>query len=226
MALRQGKEQFRRMITEFRNKHIIALMRPLLVMRTELIANDEMGARGGTDDPTQTHLMNLLINCDKWRRNLTHNPDKLDLGSKIAKAIDSKATITIGENPFGGDDIQNQSGGIVDLIWAFDGTNPDIPLMSQLKDKFMQAPGGMLLLAIDDALVKMTQLNSKDRTRFITANDSFRVYGSFQEILGAILTYLGDENRIDVAQLLPSEQAQGPSDSPNIKGESAAPSGP
>lgn len=219
-----GKEQFRRAITQLRNLHIVAALRPLLTMRTELIANDEFLDRGGSDDPTAMNLKNLLIYADKFRRHVTHNPDKLPLGDKIAKAIDPNATAEIGENPFGGDDIQNMSGGVIDLPWRLDGTDPDIPLFSQLTPKFMQSNGVIFLGAIDKCIVNWTRINSRDRTRFITRFDSMRIYGNYQEILGFITMYMGDSNRVDVAQVLPSDEPLGPTDSPNILGESSSPS--
>ena len=41
-----GKEQFRRIITEFRNLHILAALGPLFDFRSEVVANDEFGVRG------------------------------------------------------------------------------------------------------------------------------------------------------------------------------------
>lgn len=212
-----GKEQFRRAITTLRNLHIAAALSPLLTLRSELIANDELSDRGGFDDPTRDHLIAHLVNCDRWRRRITHNPDKADLGDKIEQAIDAKATINDAENPFGGDDIQNQSGGLIDLPYALDGSDPDIPLQSQLKLKSTHAI--VLLGAIDKAIVAWTRLNSRDRTRFITRFDSMRIYGHYQEILGYLRSFGGDENRVDVAQVLPSEEPLGPDDSPNRKAE-------
>jgi len=214
-----GKEQFRRAITEFRNLHIIAALRPLMTMRAELIVNDEFSDRGGTDNPTRHHLKQLLLDCDKVRRHVTHNPDNADLGVLIAEAIDPDGEAEIGEKPFGGDDIQGASGGLIDLIWELDGSDPDIPLMSQLNSKFRGSTGGILLGAIDRAIVNWTRLNSRDRTKFLTRFDSMRVYGGYQEILGFINMYLGDENRVDVAGTLPSDEPLGPTDSPNILGE-------
>jgi hypothetical protein len=214
-----GTEQFRRAITEFRNLHIIAALRPLILMRTELISNDEFSDRGGTDDPTQSNLRAHLLHCDKVRRHVTHNPDKQPLGDKIVKAVDPNGTAEIGDNPFGGDDIQNASGGVISLIWALDGSDPDIPVLSQLSSKFKTSTGGILLGAIDKAIVSWTRLNSRDRTRFITWGDSMRVYGNYQEILGFIEMYLGDKNRIDVVQVTPSDEPLGPTDSPNRRGE-------
>lgn len=214
-----GKEQFRRAIVSLRNLHIAAAISPLLLLRNEVISNDELSDRGGFDDPTKFHLVNLLVHCDRWRRRVTHNPDSLPLGDKIEKAIDTNAAIDVGENPFGGDDVQNQSGGLIDLPFALDGSDPDIPLQSQLKLKSTHSI--VLLGAIDKAVVGWTRLNSRDRTRFITRFDSMRMYGNYQEILGYLNSFGGDANRVDVAQVLPSEEPLGPNDSPNFKGETS-----
>ena len=100
-------------------------------------------------------------------------------------------------------------------IWSFalDGSDPDIPLQSQLKLKSTHAL--VLAGAIDKAIVAWTRLNSRDRTRFITRFDSMRVYGHYQEILGYLSAFGGEENRIDVAQVLPSDEPLGADDSPN-----------
>ncbi len=214
-----GKEQFRRAITTLRNLHIAAALSPVFTMRSELLANDELSDRGGFDDPTRDHLLTHLVNCDRWRRRVTHNPDQEDLGDKIERAIDPDATIDTGENPFGGDDVQNQSGGLIDLPYALDGSDPDIPLQSTLKLKSTHAV--VLMGAIDKVIVAWTRLNSRDRTRFITRYDSMRIYGHYQEILGYLRSFGGDENRVDVAQVLPSEEPLGPGDSPNRKAETS-----
>jgi len=212
-----GKEQFRRAITTLRNLHIAAALSPVFTLRAELLANDELSDRGGFDNPTRDHLTNLLVHCDRWRRRVTHNPDKEDLGDKIERAIHTGNVIDIGVNPFGGDDIQNQSGGLIDLPYALDGSDPDIPLQSQLKLKSTHAI--VLIGAIDKAVVAWTRLNSRDRTRFITRFDSMRIYGHYQEILGYLLSFGGDDNRVDVAQVLPSDEPLGADDSPNRKKE-------
>ena len=212
-----GGEQFRRALTTLRNLHIVAALSPVMTLRAELLANDELSDRGGFDDPTREHLLAHLVHCDRWRRRVTHNPDALELGDKIERAIDPAAQIEIGLSPFGGDDIQNQSGGLIDLPYALDGSDPDIPLQSQIKLKSTHAV--VLLGAIDRCIVAWTRLNSRDRTRFVTRFDSMRIYGHYQEILGYLISFGGDQNRVDVAQVLPSEEPLGAGDSPNRKTE-------
>jgi len=214
-----GKEQFANAILTIRNLHIIAALKPVIDFRTELIANDEFMSRGGADNPTRDHFIQLLQVCDKVRRHVTHNPDSQPLGDKIAKAIDPNATVEIGDLPFGGDDIQMQSGGLVPVPFRLDGTDPDIPLLSQINHAFTKSNGMLILGAIDRVIVNWTRLNSRDRTRGITREDSMRMYGHYQEILGYLKMYLGDANRVDVAQVLPSQEPQGPSASPNLINE-------
>lgn len=214
-----GQEQFRRAVVEFRNLHIPVGVLPLINMRTEVIGNDDFTDRGGTDDPTRDHFIQLLVHADRVRRRVTHNPDDQPLGDAIEKSLDKNQQIDIGENPFGGDDIQGQSGGLINLPWALDGSNPNIPLNSMLN--FKNGNGLILLGAIDRSIVNWTRLTSKDRTKFVTRFDSMRIYGDYQAILGFITAFMGDENRVDLAQLLPSEEPLGPNDSPNRIGETA-----
>jgi len=213
-----GKEQFRNAIVEFRNRHISAALAPLFLMREEVITNDDLTDRGGMDDPTQVHFIELLINCDKWRRRITHNPDgDFELGDKIATAIDTDEEIVDAENPFGGDDIQSGSAGLHQLPFELDGTNPNIPLNSALN---ISAQNGVILLgAIDVAIVSWTRLNSRGRSRFITPQDSMRIYGEYQQILAYLETFGGDENRVDVAQVRATDEPRGPDNSPNRKTE-------
>ena len=118
-----GKEQFRRMVTEFRNIDLLAIMRPMIVMRQELIGNDEFADRGGTDSPTQHNMREAILECDRTRRHFTHNPENLDLGDAIAIAIDPEGVLTPGQNPVGGMTFRDKAvdsltcrGGLMELI--------------------------------------------------------------------------------------------------------------
>ena len=212
-----GQEQFRDAIVEMRNLHIAAGVAPLMLMREEIVTNDDLTDRGGMDDPTRDHFLQLLVNCDKWRRRLTHNPDDLPLGDKILKAVNAEEVIEDAANPFGGDDVQMASGGLFQLPWALDGSDANIPLNSTLD---MVSQNGIILLgAIDRAMVAWTRLNSRDRTRFITQMDSMRIYGHYQEIFAFLVTFGGDANRVDVAQVRATDEPRGPSNSSNRKSE-------
>ena len=212
-----GQEQFRDAIVEMRNLHVAVGMAGLMLLREELVTNDDLTDRGGMDDPTRNHLLQLLVHADRLRRRVTHNPDKLNLGDRVAKAIDANATIEDADNPFGGDDIQMPSSGLYLLPWDLSGGDENIPLSSKLE---MHGMNGQILLAgVDKAILAWTRLNSRDRTLYITQKDSMRIYGFYQQIMAFLMTFGGDENRVDVAQVRATDEPRGPGNSPNRKTE-------
>lgn len=208
-----GAEQFRDAIVEMRNRHIAAGLAPLFLMRSEVLGNDELENRMGLDTTTQRHFIQLLVNADRMRRRVTHNPNDEALGDQIEKAINANATIETGAKPFATDDVQQGSTGLMTLPWALDGTDDDIPLRSLFKIKSQNSL--LLVGAIDETIVAWTRLQSNGRSRFITVMDSMRIYGRYQEILGYLEAFGGDANIVDVAQVLPSEEPRGPANSPN-----------
>lgn len=220
-----GKEEFRRAITSFRNRHIVAALTPLIELRKEVIATDDLSSRAGVDGTTRDHLLTHLYRCDKLRRWVTHNPDGTDLGMKIKAAIDPNGKINEGQNPFGGDDIQMPSSGLIDLPWSLDGTDPDLPLRktddAAVKYQYhTKGEAGLLVVgAINEAILLWTRLNSRDRSAFITREDSMRVYGTYQTLYGYLIAFCGDDNRADFAQVLASDEPLGPTDSANRVGE-------
>lgn len=214
-----GKEQFRRAIAEFRNLHIVAALGPLFDFRSEVVSNDEFGVRGGLDETTKNHYVEHLLGSDRMRRRVTYNPDKRPLGDLIENATDTKLTLLGSTNPFGGDEVQEAPGGLIALPWALDGTDPNIPLASQLNFRSQNAL--ILLGAVDRAIVNWSRLESRFRSTFIYVKDSMRMYGSYVQILEYITAFAGDANRVDMAAgVRPTEEPLGPTDSPNLRSES------
>lgn len=212
-----GKETFCDMIMKFRNRDILGAMNPLITMRQELIGDDEFQHRGGVDDPALTHFSNHLLKCDKLRRYVTHNPENLPVGIELAKAIDPDVTLVDGtDNPFPGEALQNASRGLVPVPWMFDGTDTDIPMLSQVK---MSGVGVLMMGSVDMCLTMWTRLESRHRTRKITREDSYRIYAEYGQLYTFMQEFFGDENRVDIAQVLPSAEPRGPLASPNMRGE-------
>ncbi len=216
-----GQQQFRRAIVEFRNLHIIAALGPLFDFRSEIVANDEFGVRGGLDETTNNHYISQLLACDRMRRRVTYNPEQTDLGDLIEQATNSNQTLLGSIRPFGGDDVQEAPGGMVDMQWAIDGTDPNIPLSDQLNFRSQNAL--VLLGAVDRAIVNWTRLESRFRSSFVYVNDSMRMYGSYVQVLEYLQSFGGDANRVDMAAgVRPTEEPLGPSDSPNARLESSS----
>lgn len=208
-----GVESFERAIVTSRNHHMLAILTQMMVFRQEVVSNDDLKDRGGIDTTTQKHFLRHLINCDRIRRRLTYNPSSLPIGQIISEAIDVGKEIATPENPLGGDEIQGQSGSDFNLPFHFDGTDPNFPPRSKIN---LSAPvGNMLLSSLDNTIVQITRMESRFRTRFITAMDSMRIYQGYQQMHEALVALAGDENRVDIANPLPSDEPLGPDSSPN-----------
>lgn len=233
-----GKEQFRNAIIEFRNSHILAALTGVMSFRSQIIGNDEFQARGGIDTTTRDSLLTHLQNCDKWRRVITYNPNPDTLEERVKRALDTTQLITGSratgqpsdkpldpdENPFGGDEVQGAPSQLIQLPWALDGTNTDIPLNSMLN--FRSGNGFLLLQAVDAAFVAWTRLESRMYSRFITIKDSLRMYSHYIQIRDYMAIFAGDRNLVDFpAGVLPSEEPRGAANSPNMAGETAGASG-
>ena len=233
-----GKEQFRNAIVEFRNTHIMAALTGLIQFRQQIVGNDEFQARGGVDTTTQKSLLTHLQQCDKWRRVITYNPDPDSLEERVKKALDPTNLIagtpktgqpedkplTPSENPFGGDEVESAAGPMLQLPWAIDGSNPDIPLNSALN--FRSGVGFVLLQGCDNAFVGWTRLESRFYTKWITIKDSLRMYSHYMQILEYLLIFGGDRNLLDFpAGVLPSEEPRGPENAANMIKELAGASG-
>ncbi len=215
-----GKEQFRRAVVEFRNLHVVAALGPLLDFRSEVVSNDEFGVRGGLDETTKNHYVSHLLACDRMRRRVTYNPEKIPLGDLIERAIDANQTLLGSTEPFGGDEVQEAPGGLITLPWAFDGTDPNIPINSQLNFRSQNAL--ILLGALDRGICNWTRLESRFRSTFIYVRDSMRMYGTYVQILEYLNAFAGDANRVDMAAgVRPTEEPLGPTDSPNLRSETA-----
>lgn len=207
-----GQEQFRDLIPQCRNHLIAAGLRPLMLLRSEVVHSEDLKDRGGLDTPSRDHFLQLLAYADRWRRRVTHNPDDKDLAIQIAEAINVKMEMADANNPFGGDDIQMGATNLYDLPWDFSGADANIPLFSALD---MSDNGRIFLSAIDMTIKAWTRLNSRDRSQYITRHDSLRIYGLYQQIFAYLMTFGGDENRVDVAQLPATREPRGPENAPN-----------
>src|SRR3954454_20260423 len=141
-----GVEQFRDAIIEFRNPFIITAMSPLMTMRLQIILSGEFKEQGGLTTTAQNYFAALLQDCDKWRRVVTYNPNREDLGGQIKIAIKTdnvKGTdVLLGQTaqqplqeealPFGGDEVMAQTQPLRQLPWALDNSDKNIPTNSLL----------------------------------------------------------------------------------------------
>ena len=200
MTLQVAQGQFTGMITRFKNQTIILAMQPCINLLTELVGNDEFKNRAGTDDGTKDHIVKLLADCDKRRRMITYNKDKLDLHSVTSIDVSLETSM----QPIALDGVQLGSGPEVEIPWSFDGTDVNIPLHKDLH--FRNGVGGALYDVASRILVNYTRLESRQRTSMITVNDSVRMYAYMQTFHDLCNLLLGSDNQVDLAQPLATDE--------------------
>lgn len=217
-----GLEQFRNAQVRLRNISLVGYLGQIFLLREEFLANDEMAVRTGFDTATLHHLNQLLDNADRWRRRITHNPDDLDLKVLVEKSRDTTETIekTLNVKSPGGDEIQREAGGMFDLPFALDGSDPNIPLMSALE---LRNPTALVVyIAIDRHIVAATRCEDRLSTYRITPYTSLMLFGGLQEIHTVINEFGGDQQRLHIAAgTRRSEEPRGPLAAANAKSEIA-----
>jgi hypothetical protein len=108
-----------------------------------------------------------------------------------------------------------------DLGYALDGSDPNIPLLSQLNIRNPLAK--VVLGLIDKSIMDATRCEDRFLTSYITPETSVLLYGSLQSLWVGISQYGGSANRITIVQgTLPGEEPRGPQSAINSAGEAKA----
>ena len=191
---------FTGMITTFKNQSILLGMRPCVDLLHEIVGNDEFNNRTGTDDSTKAHMIQLIGMCDKTRRVITYNPDGVDIHSVIDPNVEQTSSL----NPINLDNIQMSSTPLVEIPWLFDGSDPNLPVWTDLQ--FRNGIGGMLYGAASSIVVQYTRLESRNRSYMLTVNDSLRMYSMMQTFRDLCDQFLGHDNQMDIAQPLATDE--------------------
>ncbi len=216
-----GVQSFDRAFTRIQNSHIVAGLTPLFTLRDQLITSAGFRDRGGIDTSDRDHLIKHLIVADRMRRRITYNPGDFSIKDLEAKVTDTQEVIGSDVDTFVGEELPQLGGGEFMLPWELDGSNPNIPMLSEFTH--VTGPGKLLLLAVDRAIETYTRLESRNRIRFLTVSDSVRMYSSFEQIYQYLMSFGGDENRVDIVNPLASDEPKGIGDSPNRSSQGASP---
>lgn len=95
------------------------------------------------------------------------------------------------------------------LRWALDGSDPNIPLNSQINIRNPLAT--VILGMIDKAITDATRCEDRFLTNYITPETAVLLYGSLQDLWTGISQYGGSANRVTIVQgTMPNEEPQGP----------------
>ena len=229
------KDQFRDLIPTFRNRHLVALMQPLVLLHQQIHSNGGLADRSGSDTSFRNLVLKHLFVADGIRARITFNQGNEALGAltipEVAAALKielqkSQKLDSLGEGnaPAGGDTIVATTQQLIDVPWLFDGTDQSgmIRLQSELEARFKSGPGYLLFGAINESIVAVTNLESRFRSQFISLYDSTRILGHFEQCVTFAMHFMGEDRRLDVPEaVLSSERPSGATSQPNLIGEAS-----
>ncbi|MGQ9576472.1 MAG: hypothetical protein ACUVUC_14260 [Thermoguttaceae bacterium] len=219
-----GRDTFEDAITRFRNRSIHTYVGHCLLFRGQLLQNGEFGQQSGWDTATNDFMKEHLLRLDLLRRKITHNPQNIDIKALEERAKDLKVTLPeeINEKSPLGEEVARPSGREFDLPYRLDGSDANIPLMSEVDLRNVDAR--MFVTALDQHIVEATRLDSRFATYRITPRESLMLYASLAEMFDMCVSFGGDRNRVPIPHgVRPSEEPRGPRASPNRERSQNAP---
>ncbi len=212
----QGKDTFEDAITRFRNRSIHTYVGHCILFRGQILQDGEFGVQSGWDTATNSFIIEHLLRLDLLRRKITHNPQAADIKTLEERAKDQNVTLADeinAQSPLG-EEIARPAGREFDLPYKLDGSDLNIPLLSEIKLRNVDAR--MFLTALDQHIVEATRLDSRYATYRITPRESLMLYSSLCEMYNIVTTFGGDENRMAIPHgVLPTEEPRGPYASAN-----------
>ena len=211
-----GKDTFEDAITRFRNRSIHTYVGHCLLFRGQILQDGEFGVQSGWDTATNEFIIEHLLRLDLLRRKITHNPSSIDLRTLEERARSLKITLMDEIDDFAplGEEIARPAGREFDLPYKLDGTDPNIPLLTTVNLRNVDAR--MFLTALDQHIVEATRLDSRFATYRVTPRESLMLYSSLCELFDVAISFGGDTNRISIPHgVRPSEEPRGPGASPN-----------
>jgi hypothetical protein len=218
-----GKDTFEDAITRFRNRSVHAYVGHALLYRGQILQDGEFGVQSGWDTATNQFMMEHLVRQDYLRRKITHNPQKVDIKALEERARDLNLALPDDVNNFSplGEEVTRPAGREFDLPYALDGSDPNIPLLSEVDLRNVDAR--MFVTALDQHIVEATRLDSRYATYRITPRESLMLHSSLAEMFDMCLSFGGDENRTPIPHgVRPSEEPRGPAASPNREARNVA----
>lgn len=219
-----GQDTFEDAITRFRNRSIHTYVGHCILFRGQILQDGEFGMQSGWDTATNDFIVEHLIRLDYLRRKLTHNPSKVNIKRLEERARDLSLSLpddTNGTSPLG-DEVARPAGREFDLPYRLDGGDPNIPMLSSVDIRNVDAR--MFLTALDQHIVEATRLDSRFATHRITPRESLMLYASLAELYDMVISFGGDDRRLPIPHgVRPSEEPRGPSASPNHENSLATP---
>ena len=217
-----GRDSFQDAMTRFRNRSVHTYVGHCLMFRGQILQDGEFGVQSGWDTATNEFMIEHLLRLDFLRRKITHNPQSLDIKTLEERARDLSISLPddLDDKSPLGDEVARPAGREFDLPYRLDGSDPNIPMLSDVDLRNVDAR--MFVTALDQHIVESTRLDSRFATYRITPRESLMLYSSLSELFDMCISFGGDENRVPIPHgVRPSEEPQGVAASPNREGGGA-----
>lgn len=211
-----GRDTFEDAITRFRNRSIHTYVGHCLLFRGQILQDGEFGVQSGWDTATNDFIMEHLVRLDFLRRKITHNPQQVDIKTLEERARDLSISLPddVNERSPAGEEVARPAGREFDLPYRLDGSDPNIPVLSEVDLRNVDAR--MFVTALDQHIVEATRLDSRFATYRITPRESLMLYASLSELFDMAVSFGGDDNRVPIPHgVRPSEEPRGAGASPN-----------
>lgn len=211
-----GHDTFEDAITRFRNRSIHTYAGHGLLFRGQILQDGEFGVQSGWDTATNAFILEHLVRLDYLRRKITHNPQQVDIKTLVEHHRDLSVSLPddVNEHSPAGEEVARPAGREFDLPYRLDGSDPNIPLLSDVDLRNVNAR--MFVTALDQHIVEATRLDSRFATYRITPRESLMLYSSLLEMFDMAVSFGGDGNRVPIPHgVRPSEEPRGTDASPN-----------
>lgn len=211
-----GRDTFEDAITRFRNRSIHTYAGHCILFRGQILQDGEFGVQSGWDTATNEFILEHLVRLDFLRRKITHNPQQVDIKTLQERARDLSVSLPddVNAQSPAGEEVARPAGREFDLPYRLDGSDPNIPLLSEVDLRNVDAR--MFVTALDQHIVEATRLDSRYATYRITPRESLMLYASLCEMFDMGVSFGGDNNRVPIPHgVRPSEEPRGTGASPN-----------
>lgn len=223
-----GTETFVDAITIFANRSIHMYVGHAITARQQWMQYQDFQLQQGWSTATDRKIRQWLVKLDRLRRGMIHTGGEFDQKiedlEELAKEMSLELPV-LTETRGIGDGVARPSGRSFELYYKLDGSNSNVPKLSDLSIR--NADARTLITALDLHIVTATRLDARMATHRITPEEGAMVFAGLLEMWTVCDACGGDERRIGITEgVLPTEEPNGPTRSVAITGGDDVPTRP
>lgn len=193
-----------------RNTSLHTLLAEIIKFRKQLIVRPEFQQQSGWDNAINRYLMTNLEALNDTIENITYNED-VDRTKDEREGAAADTSGSLAKNYADGvysihsDNVPMPVLPERPVLWALDGSDPDIPQPTE--EIFHNDFARIFIKGLDNFFVTVTRLDSRHQMQGITKNEGEMLQALLDELYTITQRKGGEDNRVDIPQgTLPSEE--------------------